>query len=87
MGFFVKSCTIGSFAQDGFHKCSQNTINGNPPYNPDLAPSDCYLFSKLEKDLTIMCFINNDETLIRFLKYRLTLELLEKSSLTFSKLP
>ena len=23
----------------------------HPPYSPDLAPSDCYLFSKLQKDL------------------------------------
>ncbi|XP_029657317.1 uncharacterized protein LOC115231436 [Octopus sinensis] len=34
--------------QDGSHECSQKTINGDPPYSPDLAPSDYYLFPKLK---------------------------------------
>jgi len=34
----------------------------NPPYSPDLAPSDFYLFPKLKIFLTGQCFSSNQET-------------------------
>ena len=33
----------------------------HPPYSPDLAPSDYYLFSKLKKDLRGKKFDNDEE--------------------------
>jgi hypothetical protein len=33
----------------------------HPPYNPDLAPSDCHLFTDLKNWLGSQCFNDNEE--------------------------
>uniref|UniRef100_A0A0L8HBL5 Mos1 transposase HTH domain-containing protein n=1 Tax=Octopus bimaculoides TaxID=37653 RepID=A0A0L8HBL5_OCTBM len=37
------------------------TINGNPPYSPNLAPNDYHQFPKLKEYLAATCFSNNDQ--------------------------
>ncbi|CAI9726704.1 Hypothetical predicted protein [Octopus vulgaris] len=50
---------------------SQKTTNSNPPYSPDLAPSDYLLFLKFKEHLAGTRFSNDDEAkdeIQRFLK-------------------
>ena len=47
-------------AKDAVKKCDFQEIE-HPPYSPDLAPSDYYLFSKLKKDLRGRKFDDDDE--------------------------
>jgi histone-lysine N-methyltransferase SETMAR len=48
----------------------------NPPYSPDLAPSDYYLFTYLKKWLQSQCF-NNNEMLRESVKTWLSLQALD----------
>jgi len=47
-------------AQAAVKKCDFQEIE-HPPYSPDLAPSDYYLFSKPKKDLRGRKFDDDDE--------------------------
>jgi len=46
-------------AKSAVKECGVDEIK-HPPYSPDLAPSDCYLFSKLKKDLQGKKFDDDD---------------------------
>ena len=59
----------------------------NPPYSPDLAPSDCYLFAELKKMLQGKRFYSNEEVITEMnayleakdeLFYKKDIEMLEK---------
>jgi hypothetical protein len=41
----------------------------NPPYSPDLAPSDFYLFRRLKSDLKGMRFADNDAVIQTVLEW------------------
>ena len=41
------------------HKLKWNVLT-HPPYSPDLAPCDFYLFGRLKSDLQGMRFVDND---------------------------
>ena len=47
-------------AQAAIHKCKFEQLN-HPPYSPDLAPSDYYLFRNLKFHLLGTRFRNDDE--------------------------
>ena len=50
----------GAVAKAAVKECGFK-VNEHPPYSPDLAPSDYYLFSKLKKDLWGRKFDDEEE--------------------------
>jgi histone-lysine N-methyltransferase SETMAR len=46
--------------------CGFQELN-HPPYSPDLAPSDYFLFSKLKSDLHVKIFTSDEEVILAVL--------------------
>ena len=59
---------MAAVAKAAVKECGFKEIE-HPPYSPDLAPSDYYLFSKLKKDLQGRKFDDDEEVKIAVMEH------------------